>query len=71
MHGIFRVFEETFSQYCLDRLDKDLRDAMNRQYSSYMVAPAFRSPWQLRKEHYNQKFQDYVDGLEPTHWGVR
>ena len=71
VHGIFRVFEEAFGQSRLRRLDENLWDAMNRQYSSYMAAPAFRKYWELRSDHYNQEFQDYVERLEPTKWAVQ
>jgi hypothetical protein len=71
VHAIFRVFEEAFHQNRLNRLDKNIWEAMNRQYSSYMASPAFRKYWKLRGDHYNQEFRDYVAQLEPTSWDLK
>lgn len=70
VHGIFRVFEEAHTQHELGRLETKLWEAMNRQYSSYMAAQAFRKYWEMRKHHYNQAFQAYVDQLQATEWKV-
>ena len=71
VHGIFRVFEEAYNQHALGRLDRNLWDAMNRQYASYLAAPAFQKYWEMRGYQYNQDFQDYVGQLQPTNWDVK
>ena len=71
VHGIFRVFEEAYNQHQLNRLDRNIWDAMNRQYASYLAAPAFQKYWEMRGYQYNQDFQDYVGQLQPTNWDVK
>ena len=69
IHALFRVFEEAFNQHRRGRLDEDLWDGMNRQYSSYLSAPAFQHYWNMRRGHYTDKFQRYVDSMERTELG--
>ena len=71
VHGIFRVYEEAFHQNQANRLDHNIWAGMNRQYSSYLAAPAFQRYWEMRGYQYSDDFQEYVDKLEPTTWDVR
>lgn len=71
VHGIFRVFEEAYNQHHAGRLDQNLWEGMNRQYASYIAAPAFRKYWDMRGYQYSQDFQKYVNELVPTQWAVK
>ncbi len=65
---IFRVWEEAHNQYNAGRLDKHIWDAMNRQYSSYLAAPAYQMVWELRRQFYDDDFRDFVDNLPRTEY---
>ena len=71
VHGIFRVFEEAYLQHTQGRLDRILWDAMNRQYASFLAAPAFRKYWDMRGFQYTERFQDYVGQIRATDWGLK
>ena len=70
MHPVLRVFEEAFNQRLRGRLDDDLWEGINRQYSSYLSAPAIQEYWKIRRNHYTDRFQRFVDEMERTEWGL-
>ena len=68
---IFRVWEEAYGQYLRGRLDPDIWEAMIRQYSSYLAAPAFQRVWELRRKYYNRDFCKFVHELPRTEYVLR
>jgi hypothetical protein len=39
-------------------------------YSSYLAAPGFSVFWELRKQHYDAEFREYVDALPRSSWSL-
>ena len=71
LNPVIRVFEEAFDQYIQGRLDKQKWDGMVRQYSSYLSAPCFQQVWKVRREHYQEDFRSFVDGIEKPGYKIR
>ncbi len=68
---IFRVWEEAYLQHLRRRLDADIWEAMIRQYSSYLAAPAFQRVWEMRRRYYNDAFRKFVDELPRTEYTLK
>jgi hypothetical protein len=64
IYPILRVWEEAYIQFSLGRLDGRLWEAINSQFASYMSYPALNKIWMLRKQHFDQEFQQFVANLE-------
>ena len=64
LYPILRVWEEAYIQSEQGRLDDRIWKAMNSQFSSYMTLPAMERVWNLRRGHFDQKFQEFVKQLE-------
>lgn len=63
---IHRLYEEAFNMRMKGRLEDDSWTPMVRQYSSFMAAPSIQFVWKIRKNYYNEQFQEFVDSLEVT-----
>jgi hypothetical protein len=71
MQRVFRVWEEAFHQYSAKRLDARIWQPMISLYSSYLAAPGFNVFWELRKQHYDPEFREFVDNLPRTEYLLR
>jgi len=68
---ILRLFEEAYSMYERGRLEPEVWNPMSKQFASFLDAPGFSFVWSVRKAYYNERFQDYVAGLEVGTYSVR
>lgn len=68
---ILRVWEEAYGQHIAGRLDLQIWEAMGRQYSSVMAAPAFQIVWNLRKDYFSESFREFVDASPRTEYKIR
>ena len=64
LYPILRVWEEAYIQFEKGRLEERLWVAMNSQFCSYLAYPAFNRVWNLRHQHFDKKFQEFVGGQE-------
>jgi len=71
MQRIFRLWEEAFHQFTAGRLDARIWNSMLSLYSSYLAAPGFSVFWELRKQHYDPEFREFVDNLPRTSWSLQ
>ncbi|MEJ2128216.1 MAG: hypothetical protein P8X81_05180 [Woeseiaceae bacterium] len=70
MQRIYRLWEEAYHQHTAGRLDARVWNAMVSLYSSYLAAPGFSVFWELRKQHYDAEFREYVDALPRSSWSL-
>lgn len=52
------------------RLDSRVWNAMISLYSSYLSAPGFSVFWELRKQHYDPEFRQFVDKMSRSSWSL-
>ncbi len=64
VQAVFRVWEDAFYQYDLGRLDPGIWNAMLVQFSGYLSLPGVLRVWEIRKQAYNQRFREFVDGTQ-------
>ncbi|MFT5417081.1 MAG: hypothetical protein ACI915_003417 [Gammaproteobacteria bacterium] len=64
LHGLVRLFEEAFLQHQEERIDQDLWNAVNRQYSSLFSSPVYKKYWEERGQWYHKEFQKHVNKLQ-------
>ena len=68
---LLRVWEEAYYQHADGRLDEHIWNSMVRQYSSYMSAAALKRVWALRRDFYDEGFQEYVDGVQRRAYEIK
>ena len=68
---ILRVWEEAYGLHLADRIDLDLWNGMERQYTSFLAHAGIRHVWELRKGYYGEKFRTYVDALPQSEYQLR
>lgn len=59
--AVFRTFEEAFIQQDMGHLDARMWKPMLSYYTHIMSSPAGRGVWELRKEHFDDRFRAFVD----------
>jgi len=64
IYPILRVWEEAYIQFEQGRLEERLWVAMNSQFTSYLDYPAINRIWNLRHQHFDKKFQEFVGAQE-------
>ncbi len=62
--GIFRSWEEAFIRHDIGHLDSRAWEPILSYYTFIMSTPAARKVWEMRKEHFDDRFRDFVDELE-------
>ena len=68
---LVKVLEEAFWQHKQGRLDEDLWLPMARQFSFFLSAGSLQQAWIQRRSHYNEAFQEFVDGMEQTKYEIK
>ena len=63
---LFRVWEEAFLLYQAGYLEKRTWETMLRQFSGYLSVRPFYEVWAIRKQYFDNEFQDFVDSLDPV-----
>ena len=62
--NLFRAWEVAFIDNRDGHLDRNLWEAISRDYTQPMGAPSFRHIWELRKQNYDPDFQKHVESLQ-------
>ena len=62
--NIFRAWENAFIENRDGNLDKNIWEALAREYTQIMSIPSFQHIWAIRKQNYEPNFQHYVDSIE-------
>ena len=71
MNPLLKVLEEAFWQHKQGRLDEELWYPLTRQYSFFLSAGSVENVWAQRRVHFNENFQEFVDGLKKTEYEIR
>ena len=69
--NLLRAWENAFLENRDGYLDKNVWEALSRDYTQPMGAPSFRHIWTLRKQNYDPDFQKYVDSIEAAEYIAR
>jgi len=62
--AIFRTWEEAYIQHEIGYLEDRSWKPMLSYYTFILSSPPGQKVWELRKEHFDDQFRDFVDGLE-------
>ena len=62
-NGIFRMFENLYSQRRSGRLDERIWAGAEMTLRQVIGSRGFQEIWPLRKSWYEKDFQEYIDGL--------
>ena len=62
----YRVWEEAFLLYQSGYLEKRTWETMLRQFSGYASVRPFYEVWAMRKQYFDEEFQEFVDSLDPV-----
>jgi hypothetical protein len=68
--SIFRAWEEAFIQHDVGHLDDRTWKPMLSYYSFILSSPPGRRSWEMRKEHFDDRFREFVDALEPREYSL-
>jgi hypothetical protein len=71
VNPLLKVLEEAFWQHKQGRLDEELWYPMARQFSFFLSAGSLQQAWKQRRSHYNDSFQEFVEGLEQTRYEIK
>ena len=71
VNPLVKVLEEAFWQHKQGRLDEEIWLPMARQFSFFLSAGSLQQAWIQRRSHYNEAFQEFVDGLEQTKYEIK
>ena len=63
---IYRVWEEAYLLYEGGYLEKRTWETMLRQFNGYNSVRPFYEVWAIRKQYFDNEFQDFVDSLDPV-----
>ena len=69
--GVFRAWEEAFIRHDIGHLDSRAWKPMLSYYIFIASAPPARQVWKMRKEHFDDRFRDFVDGLELKEYSLK
>lgn len=69
--NLFRAWEEAFLEMTNGHLESSAWKTLSRDYTQPMGAPSLRRVWQLRKQNYDSRFQEYVDSLAKQEYVLR
>jgi len=71
MNPLLKVLEEAFWQHKQGRLDEELWYPLTRQYAFFLSAGSVENVWAQRRVHFNENFQEFVDGLKKSKYEIR
>jgi len=69
--AIFRAWEEAFIQHDIGHLDDRAWKPMLSYYTFILSAPSARRVWEMRKEHFDDRFREFVDGLDLGQYSLK
>lgn len=61
MQPIFRTFEQLHYSALHGTIDRNVHLGFDRQFASIMQLPGFRQYWEVRRDWFGDRFQQYVD----------
>nr|NIP92087.1 hypothetical protein [Akkermansiaceae bacterium] len=62
---MIRSWEEAYIQHNIGNLEDRLWEPMTGYYRFILNSRPLSWVWEKRKEHFDEEFRSYVDGLEP------
>ncbi len=68
---IYRSWEEAFIRHDIGHLDSRAWKPMLSYYTLIASTPPARKVWEMRKEHFDDRFRDFVDGLELKEYSLK
>ena len=69
--NFFRAWEAAFLENRDGNLDKNVWEALSRDYTEPMGASSFEHIWALRKQNYDLDFQKFVDSIDKREYMAR
>ena len=68
--AIFRAWEEAYIQHEIGYLDDRSWKPMLSYYTFILSSPPGRKVWELRKQHFDDRFREFADGLESMEYSL-
>ena len=59
--SVFRAWEEAYIQYDIGHLDDRIWKPMLSYYTLILSSASGHKVWELRKEHFDARFRDFID----------
>ena len=63
---LFRIWEEAYLLYQAGYLEKRTWETMLRQFNGYLSLRPFYEIWAIRKQYFDDEFQEFVNSLVPV-----
>ncbi len=64
--SLFRIWEEAYLLYQAGYLEKRTWETMLRQFNGYLSTRPFYEIWAIRKQYFDDEFQEFVNSLGPV-----
>jgi hypothetical protein len=68
--SVFRAWEEAFILYDIGHLDERIWKPMLSYYAFILASPPGRGVWEMRREHFDDRFREFVNGIELPAWSL-
>ena len=68
---MLRLWEEAYIQNEKGRLENRVWDGINTQYAAYLSYPAIKRVWDVRCDHFDKKFKNFVQNVQVTEVSLR
>ena len=66
--SLFRIWEEAYLLYQAGHLEKRTWETMLRQFNGYLSTRPFYEIWAIRKQYFDDEFQEFVNSLGPANY---